>query len=304
MTEINQPSYLDLLQNGVLKQRVNEAWQQLKSCDVCAWKCGVNRMSGQMGICKTGEYARISSYGAHTGEEKPLSGWRGSGTIFFARCNLRCQYCQNYDISQYDAGGVIEPEELGVIMLKLQEYDCHNINFVSPSHVVPQILAGIFFAAKAGLNIPLVYNTGGYDSIESLSLLDGVIDIYMPDMKYSDPKIARKYSKIPYYPEINRRAIKEMHRQVGDLEINKNGLALRGLLVRHLVLPNNFAGTKAIMKFIANEISLNTYVNIMDQYHPSFQAHHYTELNRRISYAEYKNATRSALEVGLWRLDE
>jgi putative pyruvate formate lyase activating enzyme len=238
------------------------------------------------------------------GEEDPLRGCRGSGTIFFSRCNLRCQYCQNHEISQADSGDEVEPDELAAIMLDLQRCGCHNINFVSPSHVAPQIMAGVLIAAEAGLKIPLVYNTGGYDSIAMLRLLDGIIDIYMPDMKYADSEFGHRYSKIPNYPRVNQAAVKEMHRQVGDLQIDKRGIATRGLLVRHLILPNNLAGTDQITHFLADEISPNTYLNLMAQYRPEFRSPHFTDLNRRISALEYQQAYNWALEAGLARLDQ
>jgi putative pyruvate formate lyase activating enzyme len=304
MIKNTYPSYLHLLKSGELKNRVTEAYERLNSCNICAHFCAVNRRVGELGNCKTGERAKISSYGPHMGEEDPLRGNRGSGTIFFTRCNLRCQYCQNHDISQTDSGSEIEPEELAVIMLELQNAGCHNINFVSPSHVVPQILAGILIASSAGLRIPLVYNTGGYDSSSSLKLLNGVIDIYMPDMKYADPEIALQYSKIPDYPKVNKSILKEMHSQVGDLELDEKGIAIRGLLIRHLILPGNLAGTDQIVRFIAKEISPNTYLNLMDQYRPAFQAHHYPELNQRITREDYNSAVQMARDAGLTRLDE
>lgn len=298
------PGYLKLLEAGELKNRAVEAYENLSECNVCAHGCGVNRRSGELGICKTGERAKVSSYGPHMGEEEPLRGFRGSGTIFFTRCNLHCQYCQNHDISQMDSGYKVEPEDLAEIMLKLQDAGCHNINFVSPSHVVPQILVGVLIAAQAGLKIPLVYNTGGYDSLSSLTLLNGVIDIYMPDMKYADPEIARRLSKIPDYPKINQVAVKEMHSQVGDLVLDKRGIALRGLLVRHLVLPNNLAGTDQIVTFLGEKISRNTYLNLMDQYRPAYRANHYPEVNRKITREEYNRAIQMAVDAGLSRLDE
>ncbi len=298
-----QPAYLHLLENGELQQRVSEAYRRLENCEICAVRCRVNRRAGQEGFCRTGELARVSSYGPHLGEEKPLRGWRGSGTVFFGGCNLRCQYCQNYDISQTRAGEETEPQNLAAILLELQQYGCHNINFVSPSHVVPQILAAVWIAAKAGLRLPLVYNTGGYDAIETLRLLDGVIDIYMPDMKYSDPQVARDYSKVKNYPEVNRAAVREMHRQVGDLQLDARGIAQRGLLVRHLVLPNGLAGTQEIVHFLAGEISANTYLNVMDQYHPAFQAHLYASLNRPVTIQEHREAVALARQAGLTRLD-
>jgi putative pyruvate formate lyase activating enzyme len=295
------PNYINLQSSGELQKKVADAYTHLAVCDVCALNCPMNRLLGKLGACQTGERARISSYGLHHGEEKPISGWRGSGTIFFSRCNLHCQYCQNYDISQVEKGIEVEPDELAEIMLQLQVNGCHNINFVSPSHVVPQILAALSIAVEKGLNIPLVYNSGGYDSQLMLNLLGGVIDIYMPDMKYSDSVLAKKYSKIPHYAEVNRQAIKEMHRQVGDLRISDDGLAIRGLLVRHLVLPNSIAGTDKVAKFLSDEISKNTYINIMDQYHPCYQAYQYPELQRRITQEEYQDAFQLAINAGLYR---
>lgn len=303
-----EPAYLKLLGVGELQNRVSQAHEHLSRCDLCAWECGVDRRTEKLGVCRTGVKARLSSYGPHLGEEDPLRGWRGSGAIFFSRCNLRCQYCQNHDISQADSGNLVEPEELAEVMLDLQRYGCHNINFVSPSHVVAQILAALLMAAKEGLRLPLVYNTGGYDSMTSLQLLDGVVDIYMPDMKYANPQIARQYSKIPHYPEANQEAVKEMHRQVGDLQLDERGVAQRGLLVRHLLLPHEVAGTSEIVKFLAQNISTNTYLNLMDQYHPDYEVRHhperYPEISRPISRQEYLIAIQQALDVGLNRLDE
>jgi putative pyruvate formate lyase activating enzyme len=297
-------AYRNLIDSGDLKKRVSEAYEHLSICDVCALECPVDRREGKLGACKTGIKAKVSSYGPHLGEEDPLRGRRGSGTIFFSRCNLRCQYCQNHDISQTDQGEEVESEDIAQMMLELQSQGCHNINFVSPSHVVPQIMAAVLIAGHAGLKLPLVYNTGGYDSHTMLKLLDGVIDIYMPDMKYADPKLAHKFSKIPNYPQKNQAAVREMFNQVGDLEVDERGIALRGLLVRHLILPNNLAGTDEIIHFLATEISRNTYLNLMDQYRPSFNAHHFPELNRRISTEEYNYAVQTAHRVGLNRLDE
>lgn len=298
------PAYIKLAGNNQLQEKVSLAYQRLVDCSICAWSCNINRIEGELGICKTGELARVSSFGPHMGEEDPLRGRHGSGTIFFTRCNLHCQFCQNHDISQTDTGRLVEPEDLAAMMLELQNRDCHNINFVSPSHVVPQILAGVLVAARAGLRIPLVYNTGGYDSLETLELLDGVIDIYMPDMKYSGPKYARRYSKIPNYPQVNQAAVREMHRQVGDLTLDQQGVAQRGLLVRHLVLPNRIAGTEKILRFLAEEISTNTYLNLMDQYRPAYNARSYRELSRPINKKEFQEAVQTANDYGLHRLDE
>jgi putative pyruvate formate lyase activating enzyme len=298
-----KPGYKNLLDTGDLESRFQQAYKHLSICDVCALRCPVDRLCGEFGACKTGAVAKISSYGPHLGEEKPLRGWRGSGTIFFTRCNLRCQFCQNYDISQSDSGNEVEAQDLAAIMLDLQSYGCHNINLVSPSHVVPQIIAAIFVAARAGLNIPLVYNSGGYDSMAMLTLLDGIIDIYMPDMKYASGKIAHKYSKVPNYPSVNQKIVKEMHRQVGDLFVDENGIAQKGLLVRHLILPNNLAGSELILRFLSEKISKNTYINLMDQYRPTYKAHQFPEINRRITQNEFNVTVSSARALGLTRLD-
>lgn len=254
------------------------------------------------GVCRTGDRAKVSSFGPHFGEEPPLVGRRGSGTIFFAGCNLKCIYCQNYDIAHLDRGWEITDEELSRIMLRLQELGCHNINLVSPTHVVPNILAAVRLAAVKGLKVPIVYNTGGYDSLETLEILDGVVDIYMPDMKYGEPGPAEEFSMAPDYPEVNFRAVKEMHRQVGDLVTDKHGVAVRGLLVRHLVLPGDMAGTEKVMEFIAAHISKDTYVNIMDQYWPCYKARRHPVIGRRISGREYRDALDIARWAGLTRV--
>lgn len=302
--EIYRPSYLGLLESGEFYQRVSEATMQLESCELCSLRCGANRRQGQLGKCRTGEKVQLSSYGPHMGEESVLRGTKGSGTIFFGGCSMRCQYCQNYDISQTRGGDEIEAEDLADIMLELQDYGCHNINFVTPDHVVPQIMLAVLVAAKNGLEIPLVWNSGGFDSIGSLRLLDGIIDIYMPDMKYSDARAARRYSRVENYPEINREAVREMHRQVGDLVLDEEGTAQRGLLVRHLVLPHGLAGTEEITRFLAEEISTGTYVNIMGQYRPTFQAHLFASLNRPVTPEEYQEAVETALRAGLTRLED
>ena len=296
------PAYLHLNETGELARRAALALERLAACTGCAWQCQVNRLSGELGKCKTGPRARVSSYFPHHGEENPLRGRRGSGTIFFSRCNLSCQFCQNADISQTSAGDEVDAYELAGMMLELQEVGCHNINLVSPSHVVAQILAGVALAAQAGLRLPLVYNSGGYDSLCTLQLLDGVVDIYMPDMKYASEANALRYSKIPDYPSHNQAAVREMHRQVGDLQV-EGGLAFRGLLVRHLLLPTGLAGTAVIIRFLAEEISQNTYLNLMDQYRPAFQAHLYPELNRGVTREEFREAVQLAHAAGLFRLD-
>jgi len=298
----NEPVYLTLLPGGGLEQRALAARRRTAACDLCARACRIDR-SMRLGACRIGMSARVASYGPHHGEEDPLRGWAGSGTIFFSGCNLRCQYCQNHDISQGHAGADVTAEGLAGMMLALQDRGCHNINLVSPSHVVAPILEALTFAARAGLRVPIVYNTGGFDSLEALALLDGVVDIYMPDMKYGDSRIARRLSRVLAYPDANRRAVREMHRQVGDLVVDRRGLAVRGLLVRHLVLPGDLAGTSQIVRFLAEEISPNTYLNLMDQYRPAYRAGQNPPLNRPVSREEYRAARKMATQAGLTRLD-
>lgn len=295
------PSYLRNLSIAEFSERVNQALGKLEVCSICPLNCGVNRLEDKKGVCLTGRYAQISSYGPHHGEEKPLSGWHGSGTIFFSRCNLHCVFCQNADISQEGFGKEVTTEEMAEIMLELQRMGCHNINLVSPSHVVPQILEAIFVASQSGLNLPIVYNCGGYDSVETLKLLDGVIDIYLPDMKYADEMIAKKYSRVPNYPKINQKAVLEMYRQVGDLVMEENGIAVKGLLVRHLIMPNGMAGTEKLIQFLAENISRNIYLNLMDQYWPAYQANRYPEINRRITRSEFERAIDIARKMDLQR---
>jgi putative pyruvate formate lyase activating enzyme len=298
-----EPSYLALLRQDALKNRVQAAYEHLHSCHLCGRQCRVDRYE-TVGACKTGLQALVTSYHPHMGEEDPLRGQRGSGTIFFARCNLACRFCQNYDISQLGHGQPVEPEDVAVMMLALQDQGCHNINLVSPTHVTPQILAAVLIAAQAGLRLPLVWNTGGYDSASTLALLDNVVDIYMPDIKYADEQVARQYSGIKNYPEINQAAIREMHRQVGDLVLDENGIAIRGLLVRHLVLPQGLAGTPEVSRFLAKEVSPDTYINVMDQYRPCYEAANLPPLDRSITRKEYKEAVEQVRRAGLHRLDE
>jgi putative pyruvate formate lyase activating enzyme len=298
-----QPSYIKTFENGLLKEKIEKAYKVLKSCIICPRRCKVNRTLDERGICKTGKQAVVASFDSHFGEEAPLVGTNGSGTIFFTHCNLLCNFCQNFDISHQGFGSQVDDKQLAHMMLTLQKRGCHNINFVTPSHVVPQILSALEVAVQNGLNIPLVYNSGGYDSVETLEILEEIFDIYMPDFKFWDPKIAELTCNAPDYPEIARLALMEMHRQVGDLILDENGIAKRGLLIRHLVLPNNLAGTRDIMKFIANRISKNCYVNIMAQYRPCGNVSEIKELCCPLEGNEFKEALRVAEEEGITRLD-
>ena len=298
-----QPGYIKLYKSGELKKRVEKTVNLMKQCQICPRRCKVNRLENEKGICKVGRLPMVSSYNPHFGEESPLVGTQGSGTIFLTSCNLGCIFCQNYDISHLGEGYEISIERFAKMMIELQNIGCHNINFVTPTHVVPQILEALPIAVEMGLKIPLVYNTGGYDIIETLMIIEGIFDIYMPDFKFTDSDIANRFCKARDYPEVATKAIKEMHRQVGDLVINNHGIAERGLIVRHLIMPNELAGTRKVMHFLANEISKNTYVNIMDQYHPCGLAHKYPEINRRITTEEFSNAINIAREEGLTRLD-
>jgi putative pyruvate formate lyase activating enzyme len=300
-----EAAYLELLRSGELKRRIEETHSMLEECRLCGRECRVNRLESTKGaVCRTGEKALVSSFNAHFGEEDPLVGQHGSGTIFFTNCNLKCQFCQNCEISQLGEGREVSLEEIASMMLHLQGRGCHNINFVSPTHVIPQIMAALLIAADKGLQVPLVHNTGGYDSLEALRLLDGIVDIYMPDMKYADQEAGRKYSKVKDYPQVNQAAVKEMHHQVGDLVMDERGIAQRGLLIRHLVLPNGLAGTAEIVKFLAQEISPQTYLNVMAQYRPMYKAHEYPKINRRPTLEELQEAINLAQEAGLTRLDE
>ena len=299
-----EPAYIKTLAEGELQRRIDSALEILEHCTLCPRVCGLNRLEGGRGTCDSGRWVEVSSFSPHFGEERPLVGTHGSGTIFLTHCNLGCAFCQNYDISHSGRGREIPKQDLAKIMLSLQAQGCHNINFVSPSHFVPQILEALPIAIESGLNIPLVYNTGGYDAVETLRLLEGVFDIYMPDFKYTDSKTAEEYSQAADYPDRVREALLEMFRQVGDLELDENGIALRGLLVRHLVLPEGLAGTAAAMRFLAEKVSLQTYVNIMDQYYPCGDIPRRSPLGRRITQEEYNAAVAAAKEAGLIRLDK
>ena len=304
MEKTTEPGYLGLAAAGELARRAAAAHARLAACDMCPRRCGVNRLAGELGVCRTGAQAVVASYGPHFGEEDPLVGRGGSGTIFFSHCSLGCVFCQNYEISHLGAGEAVTAAELAAMMLALQDQGCANINLVTPSHVVAQILAALEIAAEGGLKLPLVYNTSGYDAVDNLALLDGVVDIYMPDFKFWDSASARRFAKAPDYPQRARAALLEMHRQVGDLQLDRRGLARRGLLVRHLVMPGGTAESEAILQFIAGELSPATYVNIMEQYHPCGQAGKYPPLDRPLEPGEYERALAAARRAGLRRLDE
>jgi len=296
--KLKYPRYLNIKEEE-LDRRIKKAYKLLSPCEACPRKCRVNRLEGEKGFCRSGEEVIVSSYNAHFGEEPPLVGNFGSGTIFFTNCNLKCVYCQNYPISQLGNGNKVSLSELAKIMLALQKRKCHNINLVTPTHFVPQILKSLKSAIKMGLRIPIVYNTSGYDSVNTLKLLDGVVDIYLPDARYADNEIARKYSSVPDYFEIMKKALKEMHRQVGDLVTDKTGIARAGLIIRHLVLPEGLSGTKKIMHFIARELSPHTYISLMAQYFPAYQAGQFLPLSRRINREEYREALQAFREEGL-----
>lgn len=295
------PVYLTAYETGVLDERIEQLTALLTECTLCPRACRVNRASGELGYCNAGYRLMVSGIHPHYGEEDVLVGTYGSGTIFLTHCNLGCLYCQNYEISHLGIGQFITEQDFAASMLRLQELGCHNINFVSPTHYTPQIVGALRIAIERGLRIPLVYNCGGYESSRTIELLEGIVDIYMPDIKYSDPAVAKRYSNAPDYFEVAKAAVKEMHRQVGDLALDERGIAVRGLLIRHLVLPHGLAGSPEVFKFIATELSTESYVNIMPQYRPIFRASEYRELNRGITRHEYQDAVTCAKQWGLHR---
>ncbi|MCS7047966.1 MAG: radical SAM protein [Verrucomicrobiae bacterium] len=300
------PAYLEAFESGRLVEKRDEALEMLRVCTVCPRNCRVDRLQNKKACCHSGRYARVSAAFPHHGEEDCLRGWNGSGTIFFAWCNLRCVFCQNYETSQDGEGAEVTPEQLAGIMLRLQEIGCHNINFVTPEHVVPQILEALPLAIERGLRLPLVYNTSAYDSLHSLQLMNGVVDIYMPDFKLWEPDRCLRYLAAKDYAAVARDTIREMHRQVGELVVDEDGLALRGVLVRHLVMPGLLDDTREIMRWLATELSRDTYVNVMDQYYPAWRARtdpKFAELGRRISSDEFHEAIAHARSAGLWRFD-
>lgn len=282
----------------ITKSLIKKFYEMLAPCRVCPRECGVDRLNGETGNCRAGLEVRVSSYHQHFGEEPPLVGQHGSGTIFLTHCNLHCVYCQNHEISQLGRGTETTLEDLAQMMLKLQGLGCHNINFVTPTPWVPQLVQALAIAQAQGLDVPIVYNCGGYESVETLRLLEGIVDIYMPDIKYGGNDNARKYSAVGDYWDVVRPALKEMHRQVGDLVVEK-GIAQRGLLIRHLVLPNRIADSIQCFGFIKNELSANTAVNVMAQYYPTFKAGQHLEINRRITTQEYREALAELERMGL-----
>jgi len=300
-----EPSYLALAASGELAARAKQAHQRLAHCDLCPRMCGVDRLEGQRGYCGAGALPRVASWSAHHGEEPPISGHGGSGTIFFSHCTGRCLFCQNYPISQLGNGQTVTDDRLAAMMIELQRMGCHNINLVTPTHFVPQIIRAAQRAAEVGLRIPLVYNTSGYDRVETLALLDGIVDIYLPDAKYADDQVAREISSFEKYVAANRAALREMRRQVGSsLQVDEGGIAHRGMVVRHLVLPEDLSQTRAVLTWIAQELGLETYISLMAQYFPAHRAAERPPLDRRVSRAEYRDALLALDELGLengWR---
>jgi putative pyruvate formate lyase activating enzyme len=300
------PAYLRAFEDGLLQKRIEQAVESLRSCRVCPRNCEIDRFNNKIGVCKSGRLARVASAFPHFGEEDCLRGWNGSGTIFFGWCNLRCVFCQNFETSQLGEGAEVTPAELAGIMLDLQKIGCHNINFVTPEHVVPQILEALMLAIEGGLRLPLVYNTSAYDSLESIQLMDGVVDIYMPDFKLWHSEHCAKYLVARDYADAARAVIPAMHAQVGELKVDDRGLALRGVLVRHLVMPGLLDDTREIMRWIGIALSSDTYVNVMDQYYPAYKAEtlpRFVEINRRLHDHELEQAAEHARAAGLWRFD-
>lgn len=302
------PVYLDTWKSGQLASRIDEGYRTLESCTVCPRDCAINRMADERKVCKVGRKAVVSSAFAHFGEEDCLRGWNGSGTIFFGWCNLKCVFCQNWEVSQEGAGNEMDAQQIAELMLDLQGQGCHNINFVTPEHVVPQILEALPYAFEAGLRVPLIYNTSAYDSLHSLELMDGLIDIYMPDFKYWDESRSARLLKAKDYPEVARSAVREMHRQVGQLTTDNDGLAMRGLIIRHLVMPDGLSDTEHILRWVADELGTDTYVNIMDQYHPDGRVvrepQTFKELALPLAPADHLAALDLARAAGLSRIDE
>ena len=293
------PSYLELIKSGEIDKRIEELYRLASPCKLCPRRCKAKRKEGNVGFCGASLEAKVSSYDLHFGEEPPISGYRGSGTIFFTGCNMGCVFCQNYTISHYRHGSDVTVEKLANMMLYLQRSGAHNINLVTPTPHLPAIVEAVKLAGERGLRIPIVYNTGGYELPEVLELLEGIVDIYMPDMKYGNSEMAKKYSKAPRYVEFCKESLKVMHKQVGVLELDRDGVARRGLLVRHLVLPNGIAGTREVFRFIAEEVSRDTFISLLSQYYPAYRAYEFKELSRRITREEFEEAKALLQEFGL-----
>jgi putative pyruvate formate lyase activating enzyme len=303
-----EPCYIKVYEERKLEQKFEQLLEIIKECRGCPRNCGAMRLEDKKtGTCRSGRYAIVSSFFPHHGEEDCLRGWNGSGTIFFSNCNLKCIFCQNYEISWLGEGRETSPEELASMMLYLQKRNCHNINFVTPTHMVAQIFEALLIAIPKGLRLPLVYNTGGYDSPEVIKILEGVIDIYMPDFKYWQPEVAKRFAAAEDYPDVIKEVVKIMHNQVGPLMFDSHGIALRGVLIRHLVLPNNLASTREVARFLCKEVSPDTYINVMAQYYPAGRVHlvreKYLDVSRRLTTREYEDAVKSVQEEGLTRLD-
>ncbi len=297
-----RPGYIRLYETGELFKRISSLRDIIRHCSLCPRECGVDRLNNERGVCRAGALPFVSAAHPHFGEEPPLVGFGGSGTIFLTWCNLRCIFCQNYDISHTGEGSETSVEELSSMMISLQRQGCHNINFVTPTHQAASIAEALPRAIELGLELPLVYNCGGYEKVETLKLLEGIFDIYMPDIKYSDNATALELSGAPDYFDIAKAAVIEMHRQVGDLTIDRNGIARRGLIIRHLLLPNGASGVKEVARFIAREVSPDTYVNLMDQYRPAYRAYENKKVSRRITVKEFEEALETAREEGLRRI--
>jgi putative pyruvate formate lyase activating enzyme len=299
-----EPAYRKAEREGRLADVENRLWEIFRSCRLCPRQCGVNRLEGKTGFCSSTARLKIASFGPHFGEERPLVGTGGSGTIFFSNCNLLCCFCQNWEINHRGDGSFSTHDDLAGMMLSLQQRGCHNINLVTPTHVVPHIVKALRLAIRKGLVLPLVYNNGGYDSVEVIRMLDGIVDVYLPDFKYQDGALAAKFSSGALdYPEVAAGVVKEMHRQVGELQTDIRGVARRGLIIRHLVMPNNVAGTDRFVQWVAKELSLTTYVNLMAQYHPEHKAYDHPEISRRITGQEWNQARAWALAAGLVHID-
>lgn len=292
-------NYLDLYNSGELLLRVKEAYARLRSCDICPHGCRVNRLAGETGVCRSGALPRLASANVHRGEEPPISGTRGSGTIFFSNCNLRCRFCQNFPISQFGNGEDVSIRELVARMLKLQRQRVHNLNLVTPSHFLPQFLAALYVAIREGFRLPIVWNSNGYERVDALELLDGVVDVYLPDMKYVADEPAMNFSSAPAYREVNRAAVREMLRQVGHLQLDGGGIAQRGLIVRHLVLPEGHAGSRETLRWIAGNLGRETHISLMKQFFPAHEAGGIPGIHRKITDEEYEAAVEALEEAGL-----